>query len=354
MSRAPAPLPPPETGAMKAISHAMGLDIGGSGVKAAVVDVGTGELLSDRVRLKTPRPATPAAVLEAAAEIGRRLEWSGPLGCGFPGSFRGGKVDRAPNLDPSWAGCDLAALRAGSAELDPARIRAYFEVHIEQAPLLVDRDLPVGIVTGIRGDLRYRYARCFGVYGHSGALAREQRQDAVAATVELVHRLNMAWRDLEDEGKDLVFTVGELTTDPANHGPSKVAGETRFVLDIRGLEGDTMRALAAIAEAEATRIGEAAGVRFDLGKPSYCEPAIMDKGLRVRLVETAAELGCPALEMASGAGHDAAVFTEQGVPSAMIFIRNRKGSHNPDEEMAIDDFAAAARLLSGLLTRGLD
>lgn len=252
------------------------------------------------------------------------------------------------------AGCDVTALRAGRAALDPTRIRAYFEVHIEQAPLLVDRDLPVGIVTGIRGDLRYRNARCLGVYGHSGALAREQRQDAVAATVALIHSLNGAWRTLENEGRDLVFTVGELTTDPAYHGPSKVAGETRFVLDIRGLEGDTMRELAAIAKAEAVRIGKAAGVRFDLGQQSYCEPAIMDKELRELLVSTAAELGCPALEMASGAGHDAAVFTEQGVPSAMIFIRNRKGSHNPDEEMDIDDFAEAVRLLSGLLTRGLD
>jgi len=252
------------------------------------------------------------------------------------------------------AGCDLTALRAGRASLDPAQIRAYFEVHIEQAPLLVERDLPVGIVTGIRGDFRYRFARCLGVYGHSGALARDQRRDAVAATVELIHSLNSAWRRIEDEGRDLVFTVGELSTDPTYHGPSKVAGETRFVLDIRGLEAASMRELAAVAEAEAARIGEAAGVRFDLGQPSYCAPAIMDKRLRGRLVAIAAEIGCAALEMASGAGHDAAVFTEQGVPSAMIFIRNRKGSHNPDEEMEIDDFAAAARLLSGLLTRGLD
>ena len=51
--------------------------------------------------------AIVAAVLETARKIGRRLEWSGPLGCGFPGSFHGGKVDRAPNLDPSWVGCDL-------------------------------------------------------------------------------------------------------------------------------------------------------------------------------------------------------------------------------------------------------
>ncbi len=87
----------------------MGLDIGGSGVKAAVVDIAGGELVSERVRLKTPRPATPEAVLETAAEIRQRLEWRGPVGCGFPGSFRGGEVTAAPNLDPSWIGRDLAA-----------------------------------------------------------------------------------------------------------------------------------------------------------------------------------------------------------------------------------------------------
>ncbi len=85
----------------------MGLDIGGSGVKAAVVDLRTGTLASERVRLKTPQPATPDAVLESAARIRRKLDWQGPVGCGFPGTFRGGRVVRVPNLDPSWLGRDL-------------------------------------------------------------------------------------------------------------------------------------------------------------------------------------------------------------------------------------------------------
>lgn len=98
----------------KAVKRAMGLDIGGSGVKAAVVDVGRGKLVSQRVRLETPRPATPEAVLGIAARIRRKLDWNGPVGCGFPGSFRDGKVVFAPNLDPSWIGRDLAAeLRRG-------------------------------------------------------------------------------------------------------------------------------------------------------------------------------------------------------------------------------------------------
>lgn len=94
---------------MTATQPIMGLDIGGSGVKAAVVDVGKGRLASERVRLKTPRPATPEAVLATADRIREELGWSGPLGCGFPGSLRHGLVRRAPNLDPSWIGRDLAA-----------------------------------------------------------------------------------------------------------------------------------------------------------------------------------------------------------------------------------------------------
>ena len=251
------------------------------------------------------------------------------------------------------AGCDVDKIRSGAAYLDPRGIRAYFEVHIEQAPSLVDKEFPVGIVTGIRGDLRYRFARCRGEYGHSGALARAQRRDAVAATVALIHRLDEAWRRFEASGRDLVFTVGELMTDPIYHGPSKVAGETAFVLDMRSTEEAAMRDLAQFAEAEARRIGQERGVIFELGQPSYCAPAMMEANLRQGLVEVARDSGIAAMEMASGAGHDATVFAEQGVPAAMIFIRNRGGSHNPDEEMEIADFAAASRLLSAVLARQL-
>jgi polyphosphate glucokinase len=107
---------------MRALVRAMGLDIGGSGVKAAVVDIGRGDLVSDRVRLKTPRPATPEAVLASAARIRRKLDWRGPVGCGFPGSLRGGRVAAAPNLHPSWAGRALAAELRDSLGVDTVAI----------------------------------------------------------------------------------------------------------------------------------------------------------------------------------------------------------------------------------------
>jgi polyphosphate glucokinase len=106
----------------KRIKQALGIDIGGSGVKAAVVDARGGELVSERVRLKTPRPATPDAVLETAARIRRKLDWNGPVGCGFPGTLRDGKVVRAPNLEPSWIGLDLATALRRSLEADRVAI----------------------------------------------------------------------------------------------------------------------------------------------------------------------------------------------------------------------------------------
>jgi N-carbamoyl-L-amino-acid hydrolase len=251
------------------------------------------------------------------------------------------------------AGADVAAVRHGKAYLQPERIAAFIEVHIEQGPVLEQARHPVGIVTGIRGCLRHAEARCFGAYAHSGAAPRRVRHDAVAATVELIHRLNTMWLERETAGADLVFTVGQFSTDPTMAAPSKVAGETRFVLDFRGIEEATMREASRTAEMLAREIGLAHRVRFELGEPSYSYPAIMDSALRRRLTEMAAELGVPTLELASGAGHDAAVFATFGVPAGMIFIRNSNGSHNPDEAMDIADFGLATELLAAWLARDL-
>lgn len=92
---------------MSTTRRAMGLDIGGSGIKGAIVDVAAGELVSKRVRIATPQPATPEAVIDTVVEIRRQLSWAGAIGCGFPGLTQQGVVRGAPNLDPSWIGYHL-------------------------------------------------------------------------------------------------------------------------------------------------------------------------------------------------------------------------------------------------------
>jgi N-carbamoyl-L-amino-acid hydrolase len=246
-------------------------------------------------------------------------------------------------------GCDVDAVQRGVAYLEPGRLRRYVEVHIEQGPVLVGSGAPIGIVTGIRGCRRYRNARCRGVYAHSGAVPRAHRRDAVAATVSLVHALNEAWLAWEADGHDLTFTVGEFYTDGALHGPSKIAGEVRFVLDFRSISDETMRLACGKARTLADEIGTCKAVTFDLGTELVSEPAELDPSGRERLKQLAAKAGVKAVEMASGAGHDAAVFANFGVPANMIFIRNENGSHNPDEAMSMADFAEAVRLLTGFV-----
>jgi beta-ureidopropionase / N-carbamoyl-L-amino-acid hydrolase len=242
-------------------------------------------------------------------------------------------------------GFDAESIRERRPLLDRTRIRAYLELHIEQGPTLVGRGLPAAVVSGIRGCKRFRNARCLGEYAHSGAVDRPYRHDAVAATVALLHHMEGVWLKQQEEGADLVLTAGEFYTDPAMHGPSKIAGETHFVLDLRSLSDATLETVAGTARTAAELIGKQYRVQFDLGATSDSPAALMDCRLRARLMG----LLEPPFEMPSGAGHDAAVFAHVGIPSAMIFVRNEHGSHNPAEAMSMNDFAIGARALMGLL-----
>ncbi|HWN64012.1 MAG TPA: ROK family protein [Streptosporangiaceae bacterium] len=88
--------------------HALGIDIGGTGIKAAPVDVTTGKLLADRLKVDTPRPALPDQVADQVKELTTAFNWSGPVGITFPGVVIGGVTGTAANLDPAWIGLNTA------------------------------------------------------------------------------------------------------------------------------------------------------------------------------------------------------------------------------------------------------
>jgi polyphosphate glucokinase len=90
--------------------HVLGIDIGGTGIKAAPVDVTTGALLAVRRKIATPHPSTPAAVTDVIRELASSFGWSGVTGAAFPGVVTAGIVRTAANVDPSWIGTDAAAL----------------------------------------------------------------------------------------------------------------------------------------------------------------------------------------------------------------------------------------------------
>lgn len=89
-----------------------GVDIGGSGIKGGVVDLTTGELVGERVRIDTPQPATPAAIATTVADVVSRFDWQGPVGTTLPSVIKSGVARTAANIDPSWVGTDARTLFA--------------------------------------------------------------------------------------------------------------------------------------------------------------------------------------------------------------------------------------------------
>nr|WP_321525546.1 hydantoinase/carbamoylase family amidase [uncultured Cohaesibacter sp.] len=243
-------------------------------------------------------------------------------------------------------GGNAAAIAAGEGYLSPETVGMFIEPHIEQGPVLVEREIPVGIVTGIRGSFRFRSARCLGEYGHSGATPRTYRADAVRAVSTLVVRMDEAWTKLAEEGHDLVVTFSQFCTDPDEAAFSKIAGEVAFSLDVRSEEQETLNRMQAILHETVTKIEQEQNVLFQMGTVSTSTPAIMAPVIVKGLEKCAKAHGLETLTMPCGAGHDAAVFAGAGVPAGMIFIRNDNGSHNPEEHMEMSDFTKAAELLS--------
>jgi len=97
-----------------------GIDVGGSGIKGGIVDLDTGQLIGERLKLLTPQPATPSAVAKTIAEVVNGFGWTGPLGVTYPGVVTHGVVQTAANVDKSWIGTN--ARDVISAELDGQQV----------------------------------------------------------------------------------------------------------------------------------------------------------------------------------------------------------------------------------------
>jgi N-carbamoyl-L-amino-acid hydrolase len=246
-------------------------------------------------------------------------------------------------------GVDVDRVRRRERLLAPTNVAAFLELHIEQGPVLVARDLPVAIVTGIRGNIRHRGIICRGEAGHSGAVPRWLRHDAVFAVAELIGQLDRHWQSLLARGQDVVVTVGIVGTEPEEHAVTRIPGAARFSFEVRSEDQATLDGFYALLQEDCRIISEERGVTFAFDRRVDSAPARMDAGLIDHLAQAAARLGLPAERMASGAGHDAAVFANAGIPSAMIFVRNQHGSHNPREAMEMADFLAGAALLRATL-----
>ena len=249
-------------------------------------------------------------------------------------------------------GADVPAIAQGRVFLDPGAVAAFIEVHIEQGPVLEARQLPVGVVTGIYGNLRHMAVVCRGTAAHSGATPRFLRHDAVAASADLIMRMDRHWEEWLGQGRQVLITHGIIATNTGEHAVSRIPGEARMSVEIRADDQATLEGFYDVLREETAAVSEARGVTFTFDEAIVNRPAPMDSKLAAHLESLCAEEGIPHMRLASGAGHDAAVFSRVGIPTAMLFIRNAHGSHNPDEHMELDDFMLATRVLTQALVAG--
>lgn len=244
------------------------------------------------------------------------------------------------------AGADVQAIREGQTLFDTSRARAWLELHIEQGPVMLARDMPVAIVPGIRGNVRHNRVTCVGEAGHSGAVPRWLRHDAMFAVADLITRLDEHWRALLERGIDLVVTTGIVGTDPAEHAISRIPVKVDFSLEVRSQSPDTLDVFYELMRTECRAIERDRGVQFVFDRRLSSAPAIMDAHVSSLLVDACRALDLPQERVPSGAGHDAAIFANAGIPSGMVFVRNANGSHNPHESMAIDDFMRGVQVMA--------
>lgn len=271
----------------------------------------------------------------------------GSLGTLPDGALDVRRVDTGRTLADHIADCggNPGALLNRRRHFDPARIAAYLELHIEQAPSLVEAAKPVAVCTGIPGNFRYPDARIEGRHDHVG-LPRRFRRDAAMAGAEFAMALDALWEDHETRAIPMACTLGRFHTDMAAHGLTLVPGAFHFSLDMRAYDETVLAALEAEVGGIISGIEQRRGVRFHLGQAARAAVGQVDPMIKQALEAAAHAQGIPLLRIGSPASHDAAAFGAAGVPMGMLFVRNENGSHNPHEAMATDDFLDGTTILT--------
>jgi allantoate deiminase len=241
----------------------------------------------------------------------------------------------------AWGG-DPAAIAA--ARRRPDELRAYLEIHIEQGPVLDDRGLPVGVVTGIAGQTRAQVTFT-GRAGHAGTTPMEGRRDALAAAAEWIVAVEVAARACEG----LVATVGEIAVEPG--AGNVIPGRVSASLDLRHRHDVGQKRAVARMRAQAAKSGANRGVQVAFDEIQSTPPVRCSVELTQMLAAAAADAGHDAPQLASGAGHDAAMMAAI-TPVAVLFVRCAGGvSHNPNESVRAEDVDVALDVATGFIER---
>jgi len=222
----------------------------------------------------------------------------------------------------------------GRPAISATEIHSFFELHIEQGPVLEARGLSLGIVTAIVGQ-RWYSAHFAGQANHAGTTPMELRRDALTGAAEWI----LCVEDLARKTPDLVATVGQITVRPGV--TNAVPGRADVTLDIRHPDDALLKNLAGQLEEKARNIASRRQLDFGLEERSFMPAAPCAADLMDRWEKSLQAMGLPPFRLLSGAGHDARVVALKR-PVSMLFIHSPRGlSHHPEEAVREKDVALA-------------
>ena len=225
--------------------------------------------------------------------------------------------------------------RLSAAVIPPEQWLGYFEIHIEQGPVLYEKKIPVAPVKAIAGQVRAEVVFT-GVAGHAGTVPMDQRQDALCGAAEFILEIERA---AGDAGSGLVATVGKLQI--VNAASNVIPGEVVCSVDIRSGDEAVLSRGHEKLRLLCENIGRRRGLDVQWKVVQVSAPVECDVSMNALLGRCVAAAGYAVLELVSGAGHDAVPVSAVS-PVCMLFVRCYKGiSHNPQENVEMTDLVGA-------------
>ena len=301
------------------------------------------------VRTLNDRAVRTEAPIEVAAWTNEEGSRFTPVMMGsgvFAGAFTLQHALARTDLEGKSVGDELARIGyAGTAPLGTP-IGAYFEAHIEQGPILEETRHTIGIVTGALGQ-RWFDVTVTGMNAHAGPTPMELRRDALLAASRLVGEVHRIALGEAPHGRG---TVGFMQVAPNSR--NVVPGEVKFSVDFRHPDDAGLKTMEEKLRAACARTQGECNVEIGVEEVVYFPPCRFDAECVAAVRAGAQTGGYRALEIVSGAGHDA-VYVARVAPTAMIFVPCREGiSHNELEDAKPADLAAGCNvLLHAMLSR---
>ena len=273
---------------------------------------------------------------EEGSRFGKSLMGSGV----WAGVYDQAETEALADLEGYTVGASLDAIGyRGTAPARPFPADAYFELHIEQGPILERESRQIGIVTGGQAQVWYD-AVATGQDSHAGTTPPSSRRDALVCAARVIDLVDRMMRARGEDGRG---TVGRLTVLP--NSCNVIPGEVRFSVEFRHPDEAEVARLAAQFPREAGFIARDCHVDLALTELFRIPAQPFDPDCVALVRQAAADLGYTARDIVSGAGHDA-VYVARHIPTAMIFTPCKDGlSHNEAESIEPAEAEAGGQVL---------